>query len=178
MYLAPACTLWLFLGIMTLEYRLMVVRRLLGPLRLTCSAMVLCQHPWHVPASLLSVPVVGVDGQCLQAHLEAETLPWLCYWHLRCEHHTRCLWCCVTARGSLPAHGQPTAGLLRGGGHGFLRQRTRLHRHPDILFADTQGAHPIRSVSQPQIRLSPLSSKLRMQRTFCALLITVCSLEA
>jgi hypothetical protein len=27
MYLAPACTLWLFIGIVTLEYRTMVVRR-------------------------------------------------------------------------------------------------------------------------------------------------------
>ena len=34
MYLAPACTLWLFLGIMTMEYRIMVVRGLPGPLQL------------------------------------------------------------------------------------------------------------------------------------------------
>ncbi len=43
MYLAPACTLWLFLGIMTLEYRIMVVRRLADPLRRFSYALAMCQ---------------------------------------------------------------------------------------------------------------------------------------
>ncbi len=51
-----------------------------------------------------------------------------------------------TGRGRVPADGRPAAGILRGSGDGLLRQRARVHCHPDVVLAHAQGAcSPARS---------------------------------
>ncbi len=81
MYLAPACTLWLFLGIMTLEFRLMVVRRLLDPpMQLSRSAVAVCLGPMARAVSTCAphVPLAGVDGRCLPGLLGKQTSAVVC----------------------------------------------------------------------------------------------------
>ena len=70
MYLAPACTLWLFLGIMTLEYRTMVVRRWLRPL-----AMLAINH-----ASSLNISFQWRMANC---HSSGRLCAWLWVWRVK-----------------------------------------------------------------------------------------------
>ena len=68
MYLAPACTLWLFLGIVTLEYRTMVVCRLssFSHDHSTHMSSTATAHAFAVLPLLSSVMMPSHMSSCLQ----------------------------------------------------------------------------------------------------------------